>query len=42
MVKVRGGRLSYIKFDRQPHEPFGQQPLTPENFVRKIPAPRKL
>jgi hypothetical protein len=42
MVKVRGIRLPYNKFNRQPHEPLGQKPLAPENFIRKIPAPRKV
>jgi uncharacterized protein GlcG (DUF336 family) len=38
-VKVRGVRLPYIKFNRQPHEPLGQPPLPRQVFVN-LPYPR--
>jgi uncharacterized protein GlcG (DUF336 family) len=39
MVKVRGVRLPYIKFNRQPHEPVGQ-PKQPFLRFKNLPAPR--
>lgn len=38
-VMVRGVRLPYIKFNRQPHVPREQAPLPPQRFGR-LPAPR--
>jgi uncharacterized protein GlcG (DUF336 family) len=35
---VRGVRLPYNKFNRQPHEPLNQPPLPPAQFS-KLPAP---
>jgi uncharacterized protein GlcG (DUF336 family) len=37
-VMVRGVRLPYIKFNRQPHVPREQGPLPPQRFGR-LPAP---
>jgi uncharacterized protein GlcG (DUF336 family) len=37
---VRGVRLPYSKFNRQPHEPLGQPPL-PAEHITQLPAPRR-
>jgi uncharacterized protein GlcG (DUF336 family) len=39
-VTVRGVRLPYIKFNRQPHVPLEQPPL-PLRRIRDLPLPRK-
>lgn len=39
-VKVRGVRLPYIKFNRQPKLPRDQAPLPPTKF-RHLPAPKR-
>ena len=36
---IKGIRLPYIKFNRQPHEPFNQPAAQPQKF-RPIPAPK--
>lgn len=41
-VFVRGVRLPYQKFNRQPHEPYGQPPIPRQNFGRlPVPRPRR-
>jgi uncharacterized protein GlcG (DUF336 family) len=40
-VFVRHVRLPYMKFNRQPHEPFNQPKLPAEKF-KHLPAPRRL
>ena len=37
-VFVRGVRLPYQKFNRQPHEPFGQPPSPPQKLQPILPG----